>query len=119
MDTNNFTNKPQFKIMWKNIFNDKKTKPKMVEKNIGRDIYKVKEKGWLIAEHFILFNVFMNKPIHIGFIPESEGFKNSLKKLQNENIHLNRFYLKELHLPFSNYILFEDFTKLIQNTSFE
>ena len=47
MNTNNFTNKPQFKIMWKNIFNDKKTKPKMVEKNIGRDIYKVKEKGWL------------------------------------------------------------------------
>jgi hypothetical protein len=50
MNTNNFTNKPQFKIMWKNIFNDKKTKPKMVEKNIGRDIYKVKEKGWLIAQ---------------------------------------------------------------------
>lgn len=101
----------EFCIIWKKVFNDKRTKPSLVEyKSYGGGTYKVKEKGWIYPEHHIIHNLIRDLPASRGFKEGTEGYENALNFLKKTS---NFGYASYVLKPFEEHIPAEKFKALL------
>jgi len=113
--------KKEFITMWKAASNSKKRLPTYKEEEIKVYSYetnryeprthKVKVKGFLYPEHYILYNIVRGKPLSRGFGEHTDGYRSALGFFTSK--YPSKYFTEILYEPFKEGMTKEQFEALI------
>lgn len=102
----------KFMTAWKFANNSIERKSKLIVNNNFIPPIVMKQKGWLKAEHYMMYNIIKNKSIDSGFHNDKliKQYKQNL--LNTKGVYSN-YPFDMLYKPFSSHMTKEEFSLII------